>query len=69
MSGLPQEVNAYQSELQGIHTILLALTCICKVFNITDGQVILACNNEVSMYHTNITTLDVPPSVNHANLM
>jgi len=68
-SGIPREVNAYRSELQGIHAVLLALTVICKVYNILEGKIQLACDNEQGVRYTNDKRLDVPSSVHHADLI
>ena len=68
-SGRPCEVNAYRSELQSIHAILLALTVICQVFQITSGSITLACDNEQAVRYTNEKHLEVPSSVHHADLL
>jgi hypothetical protein len=68
-SGTTREVNAYRSELHGLHTMLLALTVICRVYKLTAGCITLACDNETSVYHTDDGRLDVPPSIHHADLV
>jgi hypothetical protein len=68
-SGTTREVNAYRSELQGIHAILLALTVLCKAHGITSGKVTLACDNEQAVRHSNDKRLEVPSKVHHADLV
>ena len=68
-SGSATEINSYQSELQGIHAILLALFVICQVYDIKEVQVTLACDNDTAVDRANDKRLDVPQSVQHADLI
>ena len=68
-SGLPAEVNAYRSELQGIHALLLTLKVLCEVYRITNGSITLACDNEQAVRHANDERLEVPTTVYHADLV
>ena len=68
-SGTTSEVNAFRSELQGIHALLLSLTVICQVFRITSSSISLACDNETAVRHTNDKRLEVPSSVHHADIV
>ena len=68
-SGTPREVNAYRSELQGVHALLLMIMVICKAYNVTHGSVTLACDNDMAVEHTNDWRLDVPTSVHHTDLV
>jgi len=43
-SGTSNEINAYRSEFQGIHAILLALTAVCEFFRVTSGYFWLGCD-------------------------
>ena len=48
VSGTKAETNAYQAELQGIHTILMALKAICDFHLIQHGSITIHCDNEKS---------------------
>lgn len=45
LSGEGWVVNAYRSELQGIHSILLAITAVCLFYHITEGSITIGCDN------------------------
>lgn len=49
-SGQDYLVNAYRSELQGMHTMLLAIHVVCLVHGITDGAARLGCDNETTVF-------------------
>ena len=58
-SGLEHDVNAYQSELQGIHAGLIGMLAFCTFHNISGGSFQIGCDNEVgidqsSKWHLNI---------------
>ena len=68
-SGITSEVNAYRSELQGLHTMLLAVLIICRHYRITEGQISLACDNEKAIYLAGVQHLEVPCTLAHADLL
>ena len=43
--GNQEDVNAYRSELMGLYLILLILKIVCEEYPITDGKVMMACDN------------------------
>jgi hypothetical protein len=45
-SGDEHEVNAYHSELQGLHSLLLAIYVVCVFHQVKSGKVIVCCNND-----------------------
>ena len=47
-SGTRDEVNAYRSELQGVHALFLAIKLLCIYHKITSGSIRLACDNKVA---------------------
>jgi len=44
------EVNAYCSKLQGLHTMLLAVLILCQHYDLHEGSITLACDNEKAIY-------------------
>jgi hypothetical protein len=63
-------VNAHRSELQRIHTMLLALPVVSKVSQITQGGATLACENETADTTTHKDTrLVVLTSVQRVDLV
>jgi len=68
-SGQPSEVNAYRSELQGLHTLLLAVFVLCQHWTITEGRITLACDNEKAISLSAQPYLEVPCTVAHADLI
>ena len=45
-SGETDDVNAYWSELQGIHELLTVIEAICTIYKITSGRIQLGCDNK-----------------------
>ena len=45
-SGIPREVNAYRSELQGIHTGLLGVSALCEYGKLSSGKILIGCDCE-----------------------
>ena len=68
-SGTKDEVNPYRSELQGIHTILLAIKAVCMLHQITSGKAKLACDNKLAADLSDKNVLRVPSRWNHADLI
>ena len=50
VSGTEAETNAYQAELQDIHTILMALKVICDFHLIQHRGITIHCDNEKGIY-------------------
>lgn len=68
-SGRSADINAYRSELQGLHTMLLAVLLLCQHFDIEDGHVTLACDNEKAIYLSCNKRLEVLCSTAHTDLI
>jgi hypothetical protein len=68
-SGHQADVNAYRSELQGIHTLLLALSAVCSFYQITHGAVTLGCDNKGAVHQSNGDWLKVSQTTRHADLI
>ena len=68
-SGTEDKVDPYQSELQGVHAMLLGLFVFCTFHGITDGRVWLGCNNANSIRHGKDDWLKVSLSLAHADLI
>ena len=45
-AGEADDVNAYWSELQGIHKCLMVIQAVCELHDITHGHIKLGCDNE-----------------------
>jgi len=45
ISGPPDAINAYCTELQGLHALLLAIKGLCSFYTITLGSVTVGCDN------------------------
>jgi len=43
--GITIDVNAYHTELQGLHALLLAIKAICSFYLVTSGLVLVGCEN------------------------
>jgi len=68
-SGEEDEVNPYQSELQGIHTVLMAILAICRFYNITEGKAMIGCDNEKAGWLVGYRLLQLLLHTKHANLV
>jgi hypothetical protein len=68
-TGEEQVVNAYRSELQGIHSILFMLTAVCTFFHITAGAITIGCDNLAGVDRSNDDWLKVNQTTKHADLV
>ena len=68
-TGTRREINAYRSELQGIHAILLAVKAICQLHNVHQGSIRLACDNNTGADIAAGTVTRVPFTRRHADLI
>ena len=68
-SGLENNVNAYRSELQGIHAGLIGMLAFCTFHNISGGSFRLGCDNEVGIFQSSKQHLNVPIRTKHADLI
>ena len=68
-SSLEHEVNAYQSELQWIHTGLIGMLAFCSFHDITGGSFCVSCNNEVGVDQADKWHLNIPIRTKHADLI
>lgn len=49
VSGAPDSINSYRAELQGLHCILLAVHTLCNFHLITQGHLLLFCDNMLAV--------------------
>jgi hypothetical protein len=68
-SGNDFEVNAYRSELQGIHAKLLAISAVCSFYSIAEGAITLGCDNKGGVTRSNGDWLKVNQNTRHADLI
>jgi hypothetical protein len=68
-SGQQHEVNAYRSELQGIHASLLAIAAICTIHNVAHGRIVIACDNETGVKLANGDWLKVGIQKKHVDMI
>ena len=68
-SGLEHEVNAYQSELQGVHAGLIGMLAFCSFHDITGGSFNIGCDNEVGVDQANKWHLNIPIRMKHVDLI
>ena len=69
-SGTRAEVNTYRSELQSVHTLLLALWVICDPYGITTGSVTVGCDNDKCIDLSSAAHLDISvTSYSHVDLI
>ena len=68
-SGKRCDVNAYRSELQGIHAALLAVLLLSHQHGITDGAVTLGCDNETGVDLSNRVLPTVQWQTRHVDLI
>lgn len=59
-TGTDNEVTAYRSELQGLHTLLLAVLIVCRTHRVAEGTVTLGCDNETTVYLSQPDSTRVP---------
>jgi hypothetical protein len=69
-SGDECEVNAYHSELQGLHFLLLAIYVICVFLQVSSGKVIVCCDNDHALWWlSSVRNHLVPSKMKHPNLI
>jgi len=63
VSGPPDSINLYRAKLQGMHALLLYLNSVCQLFEISSGQMLVACDNSTVIslcnYHS-FSPLPIP---------
>jgi len=69
VSGPPLEANAYCAVLQGLYTLLLAITGLCSFHRVTTGSVIVGCNNLGALHQAQQTHNLTHCSSVHADLI
>lgn len=69
VSGTEKERNAYRAELQGIHTLLMAVKAVCTFFHITNGSMELYCDCESALRLSGYKNLQFSLSTKHADLI
>jgi len=62
-------INTYHAELQGMHSLLIALKLFCHQHNIQSGRINIVCNNKGILQQTQSFNEYVPCSNSHANLV
>ena len=68
-SGESSLVNAYRSELQGMHTMMLAIYVVCLVHSITEGSGRLGCDNETTVFLSQLDSTRVTYVHAHIDLI
>ena len=68
-SGEGNMVNAYRSELQGMHTMMLAIYAICMVHRVTEGGGSLGCDNETTVFLSQLDSTRVTYVHAHIDLI
>jgi hypothetical protein len=53
-SGNEHGVNAYHSELQALHSLLLAIYVVCVFHQVSLGKAIVCCNNDHALWLLNV---------------
>jgi hypothetical protein len=68
-SGTENVVNAYRSELQGLHAAAASLRVICQHHKVQSGKVTLCCDNENALWLSSIRSTQVPLRTKHTDLI
>jgi len=69
VSGPPSEANAYRAELQGLHSLLMAIKGLCSFHQIATGSIIVGCDNQGALHQAQQTQELTPCSTVHADLI
>jgi len=69
VSGSPAEVNAYRAELQGLHSLLMAIKGLCSFHQIVTGSILVGCDNQGALHQAQQTQELTPCSTTHADLV
>jgi len=69
VSGSTLQVNAYQAELYGLYSLLLALERFCSLYHITVGGVLIGCDNKGAIQQAQAFHEYVPCNTHHADLL
>jgi len=62
-------INTYWVELQGIHDLLVAIKFICNQYSITDGGIMVGCDNQGTLAQAQWYTEHIPGAMTHADLI
>ena len=62
-------MNTYHSKLQGIHAVLMAILAICSFHDVTDGEVMVCCDNEKALWLSGQKEMQVSMYCKHADLI
>lgn len=68
-SGTEKEVNAYWSELQGLHAAILAISTICLHHQVTSGKVMVCCNNKSALWLSSLQMTQIPLRTKNVDLL
>jgi len=69
VSGPPSETNAYHAELQGLHSLLMAIKGVCSFYHITTRSVVVGCDNQGALHQAQLTQELTPCSTAHSDLI
>lgn len=69
VNGPPAFVNSYRAELQGLHTLLLALDTLCTYYSITHGSIHLFCDNLKVVELADLPLHSLRPNLAHLDLL
>jgi len=67
--GPPSTINAYWAELQGIHDLLVAIKFICNQYEISEGGLMVGCDNQGTLAQSQRYTEHIPCANAHADLI
>jgi hypothetical protein len=68
-SGTENEVNAYRSELQGLHAAVASVQVICQHHKVQSGKVTFCCDNKNALWLSSIRSTQVPLRTKHTDLI
>lgn len=69
MPGTAEMINAYRSELHGLHNLHLVVKVLCNHFKICKGAVHIGCDNDHGMEMLAAASEKVPYLVKHADII
>ncbi len=67
--GQPTDVNSYRAELQGMLSLLTAINHICMLHQLSNGSLLIGCDNKGVLRQIGKRLSYVPGSAKHADLL
>ena len=68
-TGISTEINPYRSELQGFHSMMTGIWCVCKLHAIQSGSVTVAMDNEKACQLSAHPNQSPPAKTKHGDLI